>query len=214
MYLKRIGISSRIMDIEKFDERRDAISHDWIDFLQKLEILPIIIPNKLKDVDEYISTLNLDGIILSGGDNIGEFPERDKTEIRIIDYSTKNNIPILGVCRGMQLINEFFNGKNVKSDNLNHVGKYHNVKVKNSNFKDMLGEELEVNSFHNNLIKKEDVGQELEIFAESEEDSTIEGYFHKKYPIIGVMWHPERDQGKEYQSKIINILYNQLIWKS
>ena len=84
MYLKRIGISSRIMDIEKFDERRDAISHDWIDFLQKLEILPIIIPNKLKDVDEYISTLNLDGIILSGGDNIGEFPERDKTEIRII----------------------------------------------------------------------------------------------------------------------------------
>ena len=214
MYLKRIGISSRIMDIEKFDERRDAISHDWIDFLQKLEILPIIIPNKLKDVDEYISTLNLDGIILSGGDNIGEFPERDKTEIRIIDYSTKNNIPILGVCRGMQLINEFFNGKNVKSDNLNHVGKYHNVKVKNSNFKDMLGEELEVNSFHNNLIKKEDVGQELEIFAESEEDSTIEGYFHKRYPIIGVMWHPERDQEQGYQSKIINILYNQLIWKS
>jgi len=202
------------MNIEKFDEKRDAISHDWIDFLQKLEILPIIIPNKLKDIDEYISTLNLDGIILSGGDNIGEFPERDKTEIRIIDYSTKNNIPILGVCRGMQLINEFFNGKNIKSDNLNHVGKYHDVKVKNSNFKDMLGEELEVNSFHNNLIKKEDVGQELEIFAESEEDSTIEGYFHKRYPIIGVMWHPERDQEQGYQSKIINILYNQLIWKS
>ena len=214
MDLKRIGISSRIMNIEKFDEKRDAISHDWIDFLQKLEILPIIIPNKIKDVDKYISTLNLDGIILSGGDNIGEFPERDKTEIRIIDYSTRNNIPILGVCRGMQLINEFFNGKNVKSDNLNHVGKYHNVKVKNLNFKDILGEELKVNSFHNNLIKKEDVGQELEIFAESEEDSTIEGYFHKRYPIIGVMWHPERDQDQEYQSKIINILYNQLIWKS
>tara|TARA_B110000014_G_C20125400_1_gene599009 strand:- start:3803 stop:4447 length:645 start_codon:yes stop_codon:yes gene_type:complete len=214
MDLKRIGISSRIMNIEKFDEKRDAISHDWIDFLQKLEILPIIIPNKLKDVDEYISTLNLNGIILSGGDNIGEFPERDKTEIRIIDYSTKNNIPILGVCRGMQLINEFFSGKNIKSNNLNHVGKYHNVKVKNSNFKDILGEELEVNSFHNNLIKKEDVGQELEIFAESEEDSTIEGYFHKRYPIIGIMWHPERDQEQEYQSKIINILYNQLIWKS
>ena len=202
------------MNIEKFDEKRDAISHDWIDFLQKLEILPIIIPNKLKDIDEYISTLNLDGIVLSGGDNIGEFPERDKTEIRIIDYSTRNNIPILGVCRGMQLINDFFNGKNVRSDNLNHVGKYHSVKVKNSNFKDILGEELEVNSFHNNLIKKEDVGQELEIFAESEEDSTIEGYFHKRYPIIGVMWHPERDQEQEYQSKIINILYNQLIWKS
>ena len=92
MTLKKIGISSRIMKIEKFDEKRDAISHDWIDFLQKLEFLPILIPNKLKDVENYISTLNLDGIILSGGDNIGEFPERDETEIKIIDYSTKNNI--------------------------------------------------------------------------------------------------------------------------
>lgn len=214
MTLKRIGISSRIMNIEKFEEKRDAISHDWIDFLQKLEFLPIIIPNKLKNIEGYISTLNLEGIILSGGDNFGEFPERDKTEIRIIDYSTKNNIPILGVCRGMQLINEFFNGENIKNNNSMHVGKSHNVKIKNSNFKNILGEELEVNSFHNNLIKKEGIGQELEIFAESEIDSTIEGYFHKKYPIIGVMWHPERDQKQDYQYKIINILYNQLIWKS
>ena len=213
MTLKRIGISARIMNIEKFDEKRDAISHDWIDFLQKLEFLPILIPNKLRDVDDYISTLKLDGIILSGGDNIGEFSERDETEIKIIDYSTKNNIPILGVCRGMQLINEFFDGKNIKDQNSNHVGKSHNVRVKNSNFKNILGEELVVNSFHNNLIKKEDIGQELEIFAESEKDSTIEGYFHKKYPIIGVMWHPERDQEQDYQSKIINILYNKLIWK-
>ena len=166
------------------------------------------------DIDfKSINDFKANGIILSGGDNIGEFPERDETEIKIIDYSTKNNIPILGVCRGMQLINEFFNGKNIKNQNSNHVGKTHSITVKNSNFKNMLGEELEVNSFHNNLIKKEDIGQELEIFAESKEDSTIEGYFHKKYPIIGVMWHPERDQGQDYQSKIINILYNKLIWK-
>ncbi len=190
MDLKRIGISSRIMNIDKFDEKRDAISHDWIDFLQKLEILPIIIPNKLKDVEEYISILNLDGIILSGGDNIGEFPERDKTEIKIIDYSTRNNIPILGVCRGMQLINEFFNGKNIKSDNLNHVGKYHHVKVKNSNFKDMLGEKLEVNSFHNNLIKKEDVGQELEIFGRSSFISFFNSTCSFSYPsdVIGILF--------------------------
>ena len=59
----------------------------------------------------------------------------------------EKKLPLIGICRGMQLINEFFNGKNVKSDNLNHVGKYHNVKVKNLNFKDILGEELKVNSF-------------------------------------------------------------------
>ncbi len=213
MALKRIGISSRIMNIEKFDEKRDAISHDWINFLQRLKLLPILIPNRIIDVEDYISTLNLEGIILSGGDNIGEFPERDKTEIRIIEYSIRNHIPILGVCRGMQLINEFFNGKNIKNQDSNHVGKSHDVTIKNTNFKEMLGEKLEVNSYHNNIIRKEHIGKELEVFAETKHDSTVEGYFHKKYPIIGIMWHPERDQDQEYQSKIINVLYNQLIWK-
>ena len=213
MALKRIGISSRIMNIEKFDEKRDAISHDWIDFVQRLGLLPILIPNKIIDVEDYISKLNLEGIILSGGDNIGEFPERDKTEIRIIEHSIRNHIPILGVCRGMQLINEFFNGKNIMNKDSNHVGKSHDVTIKDTNFKDILGEKLEVNSFHNNIIRKEDIGRELKIFAETKHDSTVEGYFHKKYPIIGIMWHPERDQEQEYQSKIINVLYNQLIWK-
>ena len=73
-------------------------------------------------------------------------------------------------------------------------------------------DKLEVNSFHNNLIKKDDIGDGLDVFALSEKDFTIEGCFHKKYPIIGVMWHPERDQQKKHQSQIIDIFCNKKIW--
>ena len=51
-----------------------------------------------------------------------------------------------------------------------------------------------MNSFHNNIIKKENLGKKLKIFAMNKSDETIEGLFHEKYSIIGVMWHPERSQ--------------------
>ena len=50
------------------------------------------------------------------------------------------------------------------------------------------------------------------VFAQSENDSTIEGYFHEKLPVLGVMWHPERDKERKYQSKIVNIVYNKTAW--
>ena len=211
--MKRIGISLRVQKIEKINENRDAISHDWIHFLQELNYFPILIPNNLKNVEEYVSELKLDGLILSGGDNISEFPERDKTERKLLEYAIKNTMPVLGVCRGMQLINTFFDGTISKNDSSSHVGVNHDVEITNLDFADLLGEnKLEVNSFHNNLIKKNDIGENLMVFAQSENDSTIEGYFHEKLPVLGVMWHPERDKERKYQSKIVNIVYNKTAW--
>ncbi|WP_428325001.1 gamma-glutamyl-gamma-aminobutyrate hydrolase family protein [Nitrosopumilus sp.] len=211
---KRIGLSLRIQNIEKFNEKRDSISHDWIYFLQSLDFLPILIPNTLQNVESYLSQLDLDAVVLSGGDNIGEFPERDETENKILEYSMKNSIPVLGVCRGMQLINTYFNGKISKNNNSSHVGKNHEILITNSNFENILKHnKLQVNSFHNNLIKKTDIAKDLEIFALSENDSTIEGYFHKKFPIIGVMWHPERDRESKHQLHIIDIICNKIPWK-
>ena len=211
--MKRIGLSLRVQNIERIDEKRDAISHDCIHFLQELNYFPILIPNNLKNVEEYVSELKLDGLILSGGDNIGEFPERDKTERKLLEYAIKNTMPVLGVCRGMQLINTFFDGTISKNDSSSHVGVNHDVEITNLDFADLLGEnKLEVNSFHNNLIKKNDIGENLMVFAQSENDSTIEGYFHEKLPVLGVMWHPERDKERKYQSKIVNIVYNKTAW--
>lgn len=213
MKKKKIAITLRVENIEKIHEKRDALSQDWIRFLEKMNIMPILLPNNLKNLDEFLNEMKVDGIILSGGDNMGEFPERDKTEEELIEYAKKTNLPILGICRGMQVLNKYFGGELEKSKSSEHVVKSHRIEFTNekiSNFFDK--ESIEVNSFHNNLILKENIGSELEVFAIAKNDHTVEGFFHKKFPFIGVMWHPERDENIDNESKIVEIFCEKRLW--
>ena len=213
MKLKKIGISLRVETIEKYDERRDTISHDWINFLQKLNFVPILIPNNLQDTEGYISELKLDGIILSGGDNLGEFPERDETENRILEAAIKNSMPILGVCRGMQKINQYFGGTYETLSTSEHVGKEHLIDIKQEKFSTLFqSKTIKVNSFHYNIITKDTVGDNLIPFAFSKNDGTVEGFYHSKLPIIGVMWHPERDMISKHQTKLMEVFENKSLW--
>ena len=151
---KRFGISLRVELIEKYNEKRDTLSQEWTNFLQKHAIIPILIPNTLDDVKSYISDLGIDGLILSGGDNIGEFPERDKTEKQILDYAIDKRFPVLGVCRGMQIINEYFAGKVFANDNNSHVGKPHQIHIMDQKFSKLLGDDnMQVNSFHKDFSR-------------------------------------------------------------
>ena len=78
------------------------------------------------------------------------------------------------------------------NSNTNHVGKDHPVML-TENFSEFLhSKSIDVNSFHNNIITDINIGTDLIPFAYSEDD-TIEGFFHKTLPLMGVMWHPERD---------------------
>ena len=105
-----IAISLRIVKAQNYDETRDALSHDWPQFLENLGIIPIYIPNNLLNVKNYLSAFEIDGLILSGGDNLGTDPVRDKTETELLQYAMSKNIPTLGICRGLQLINQYFGG--------------------------------------------------------------------------------------------------------
>ena len=51
-----------------------------------------------------MSSLKINGIILSGGNNIGDVKERDITETYLLKYAETNEIPVLGICRGMQML--------------------------------------------------------------------------------------------------------------
>ena len=64
--------------------------------------MPILIPNNLIDIKGFLKSINLDMLIFSGGDNIGDDLERDKTEKNMIEFAIENKIPSFGVCRGMQ----------------------------------------------------------------------------------------------------------------
>ena len=193
---KKIGISLRVIQNKNYEEKRDAISHDWSQFCEELNFIPILIPNTLSNIELFLEKLELDGIILSGGGDIGLDIERDETEKKLLKYGIKNNLPILGVCRGMQIINKFFNGEVIKTQNNEHVNLDHSINIIEESFSNIIGKEIFVNSYHNNIIFQNNLGKNLKPFAITKKDNSIEGFFHNQYSVIGVMWHPERKQNK------------------
>ena len=178
-----IGISLRVVESPSYNEKRDALSQDWSVFFEKLGINPLLIPNTMENVLSFLEDMQVQGLILSGGDNIGDSQDRDKTEQKIINYRFEKKIPLIGICRGMQVINTFFGGTIEALENSKHVGDPHLVSL-NKNFASFLHtEKLHVNSFHNNVIKQKNLGKNLEPFATAN-DNTIEGFYHTELPII------------------------------
>lgn len=192
MPTKKIGISCRVTNAINYDEKRDSISHDWINFFNKLNFSPIIIPNQIEHLDSFLNEIKIDGIILSGGDNIGDFPERDSTEKKLIEYSIEKKLPMLGVCRGMQILNHYFGGNHEENLLQTHVKTHHKISLIDNKFNLNNSEIISVNSFHNNLISSENLAKCLKSFAISQSDGFVEGFIHDSLPILGVMWHPER----------------------
>ena len=210
---KKIGITLRTVNASNYDEQRDALSQDWPPFLEKINLTPIFIPNSLDNITEFLDEIEVNGFILSGGDNVGENPLRDNTENKIIEFGIAHDLPVFGVCRGLQAINKFFNGSVVNSKDLTHLGKPHLIKIVNKNFLSFLDKSIQVNSYHNNVITGESLGENLQEFAITDFDNSIEGIMHKSKPIIGVMWHPERTPNKENKLIVSKVFHDKDFWK-
>ena len=173
-------------------ELRFAIDTKLIDWVLSLGFKPILVTD-LETLNFFLKqdTLKIKGILLSGGNSIEKKSLRFKIEKRLADISKKKNIPLLGLCHGLQFIN-FYEGGSLKKVN-NHVRINHVIKSKNDY-------PLKVNSFHDFSIKK--LGKNLRVISTSH-DGEIEAISHKKYNWLGWMWHPERD--KKFDKKLIRI---------
>lgn len=206
--MKRIGISHRVDFIESYGERRDSIDQSWYTLLLDMGMLPIPLPNlPVSNVNYLLSSLKLDGIILTGGNSISELddsakdiaPERDLFEIALINICITNNLPLLGVCRGMQMINHYFKGSFEKVND--HVGTVHNL----HNISKLFDFPESVNSYHNWAIPKSMLGKGLLPLAE-DVNGNIEAFTHKLERIFAIMWHPERASDNTYNLKDINLI--------
>lgn len=167
--------------------------------------IPVNIPFDV-DLEKLIG--RLDGVLLTGGTDVdpqvyGEEqhpevlsiePERDGLEIDLYRLALANDVPVLGICRGLQLMNVAHGGtlhqhvpEHSRYD-VDHSGAIHSVQIETSSaLGELYGESLEVNSLHHQCVDQ--LGDGLAVTARAE-DGSVEGLeFNER--TIAVQWHPE-----------------------
>lgn len=190
---KLLGITMRVSEETAYHEIRDAIDQKWMAFLKEAApgYFPVLIPS-----DEMIAQqigLEIDGLLLTGGNDLGTYPKRDQIERHLLKQSLERNIPIIGICRGMQLIADWFGAKLVSGNKSLHCGTRHRVVGKTGVLDDILAGSYEVNSFHRWCIDMHDTSNILS--AVETNDHSIEALVvRNKNNVVGVMWHPERER--------------------
>lgn len=184
----KIALSMRITEATGYVEPRDSISHDWLTRLAEWEMTPYPVPNLLKYPDSYIDGLSPDLLVLTGGDDLGATPDRDRAETALFEIALARGIPVLGVCRGLQFINQYFGGST--ADIVGHVACSHRAFFADC-WQPFYGNDDMVNSYHNLAIAPDLLGEALDVTT-TDTDGYIEGFRHAHLPVAGIMWHPER----------------------
>ena len=176
----KIGITQRVIFTQ--NQSIDSLDSEWPLFLKKCNINFELIPNNFSVISEqYLDRFQ--GMIFTGGNSLvscgGDASIRDLVEKKIFRWAHKKNVPILGVCRGMQIIQEEY-GLKLKRI-YGHVKQKQTIKVNNILYK--------TNSYHNFGTKK--TCMNLKVFAKSN-DGIIKGIGSINKKILAIMWHPER----------------------
>lgn len=228
-----IGISTNHNHVDE-----NTLTDTYADSVRAAGGIPLIIPIGF-NADELWATLQkCDGLIMSGGGDVhplwfGEQPHqkigavnipKDYYDITLIQGALQLNIPILGVCRGMQLLNVVLGGTLVQDLPAQSEGCDGHVQVatryevwhkavmtSEGRLKSIFdgAEEVLINSFHHQAIK--DLAPGAVVTARAV-DGTIEAVdFYPEYNAMGVQWHPEAlaCEGKTPHHKIFKHLIHE-----
>jgi len=178
---KLIAITQRVEHVETIDERRDTLSQEWTELADRCGFMPLILPNRLTAAQELLAALPVEGILLTGGNDLASYgggaPERDEVERYLLQTAIERQIPLLGVCRGMQMLLDYFGTPLRRVEG--HIRVEHPLDTGGA-----------VNSFHS--WGAVECRAPLVPLAWSA-DGVLEAVAHQDYPWIrGIMWHPER----------------------
>lgn len=179
-----LWVSQRSMT-DAYGEVRDALDRRWHALFIELDIIPVLLPNEPHSVRRMMERFPAGGVLLTGGN---DSPEREQTEMLLLEQAMAAHLPVLGVCHGMQMIQRYF-GVEVKPVP-GHVSAAMTIA--------MNGTPAVVNSYH-------DLGAtvtvpELEVWAQAA-DGVVKAVRHASLPITGIMWHPERCSPFEQRDK-------------
>ncbi|WP_347554807.1 type 1 glutamine amidotransferase [Robbsia sp. KACC 23696] len=226
----RIGVSARIFHPEPggkglrgktLQYLEESISH-WV---MSRDVLVFMVPTVGKQGMLHASNIrlrdyakHLDALVLQGGADVSpqsyaepatrpEWPGdrvRDMYELELLHEFIESGKPVLGVCRGCQLINVAFGGTlyqdiatdvptalphvNEEYDRLTHAIRF----AEGASFAGMFGgrAEAQVNSIHHQAVDR--LGRDLVVEAVSSDDGIVEAIRYQKAPfVVGVQWHPE-----------------------
>lgn len=202
------------------DENNDRIflNHEYLKAIRHFGGMPIVIPAEAGEEEQAFLLSQCAGLVLTGGDDLdpilyGETllndtvkpaPERDMGEPRLLKMATERNLPILGICRGAQIMNVYFGGtlyQDIPAQLPANVGHsmekpYHRtchdcVVVPNSPLAQWTGQEIiRVNSHHHQAVK--DIALGLAAMG-SCSDGVVEAIWKPDAKFIcALQWHPEK----------------------
>ncbi len=232
-----IGIVTYYVKAHEFGDRRIRgkrdqdfmlVSMDYTEAVYNAGGVPVAIPPI--DSDQHLQNIvdRLDGLLLTGGGDVNPRhynqsfqkglgaleEERDLIELKLIKHAMAKNMPIFGICRGIQLLNVYFKGTLFQDINQHSDSKIQHMFNKSSKscevhrvdfLKDCAlrqcfdSDKIYVNSLHHQAIDK--LGEGLSICAKSE-DGYIEAVQHAANPaVFAVQWHPEM-MAKTKQSQL------------
>ncbi|HIW71618.1 MAG TPA: gamma-glutamyl-gamma-aminobutyrate hydrolase family protein [Candidatus Levilactobacillus faecigallinarum] len=193
----------------------DFVPRPLVDAVQRTGAIPISLPHlPVAEIDSLLD--RLDGLILTGGPDVdpafmGEDPlpalgitnrDRDQFEIALARQAVARHLPVLGICRGIHVLNVALGGtlyQDLPSQYpVKHLLKHrqaapgdqptHFVTVAPSSLQDVVGAHPFVNSRHHQAIKLP--GKGLTVTARSN-DGVVEAIENSDASVQGVQWHPE-----------------------
>lgn len=123
--------------------------------------------------------------------------QRDQDELELIDHFIRMDKPILGICRGHQIINIALGGTLIqdlpdvshRKDEKTNMDRVHRVNVVHPFLSQLYGDTFHSNSCHHQAVDRLGNGLTATCFSE---DGVVEGFIHESGKIVGVQFHPER----------------------
>ena len=181
-----IAISQRVDLWPARAESRDALDQRLTGWAASLGALAVPVPNTLgDDLPQWLDAMRPTALLLSGGNDLGDSPERDRTEAGLLQHASQAGLPVLGICRGMQMMAHHAGGALVSLTG--HAATRHAL------LGDLVASGVlpaEVNSFHNWGLAA--CPHDYAVLATAP-DGSIEAMRHRTLRWEGWMWHPERE---------------------